>query len=144
MSSNLTPSAVYLVSTGIKPSGINGRGVFTLQKITKGEVVWKFDPAHDKTLSADEFENLDQESKEHLKRVAYRSPSTGRYVYPPENDPARFTNHSKDNNLSAVFDPVFSEEPYFISNRDIEIGEELTNNYTEFDEALKERRPKWI
>ena len=136
---------MYLVQIEVKNSPIQGKGVFTLQKITTGEVVWKFDPTHDKVLSVEEFKKLDKTTQTNLKRVAYLSVSSDRYVYPPGDDPAKFTNHDdKCNNLSALINKNISEEPYFIANKDIEIGEELTNNYSEFDESLKQNKPEWI
>lgn len=133
---------MYIVPIEIKESQINGKGVFTTGKIFKGKMVWKFDSGNDKTLSIDQFNALDNKSRARLERIAYLSPSSNRYVYPSENDPARFTNHSTKNNLSVVFNSDISEEPYFVANRDIQIGEELTNNYLEFDK--KENPLEWI
>lgn len=112
---------------------IEGKGVFSLEDITKNSIVWKFDPSHDESMSTAELDRLDEDAKTALLRVAYFSLKTNRYVYPPEDDPARFTNHSESNNLSVVFDESESEEPFFVANRDIKEGEELTVNYTEFD-----------
>ena len=135
---------MYLIPIEAKISPIDGKGVFALQKIMKGEMVWKFNPEHDKDLSVEEFNNLDKEVQSNLKRVAYLSPTSNRYVYPPKDDLANFTNHSKNNNLSVVIDTKISEEPYFIANRNIEEGEELTNNYAEFDEDTKGDGGEWI
>ncbi len=71
------------------------------------------------------------------------------YLVPTEikesqGDHARFTNHSNISNLSVVINQEISQEPYFIANQDIEIGEELTNNYTEFDESCKTFKPQWM
>lgn len=135
---------MYLVQTIVKNSAIDGRGVFTLQDIKVGDVVWKFDSSHDKTLTRNEFEALDSAEKEALRRVAYLSKNTGRLVYPPENDPALYTNHSDKNNLSAVFNGSVSEEPIFVANRDIAAGEELTNNYREFDDLTENLQAEWL
>ncbi len=112
---------------------IEGKGVFSLEDIKKDSVVWKFDSTHDKSLSPSEFDKLDTESKTALLRVAYLSEKSNQYIYPPEEDPARFTNHSETNNLSVVSNESISEEPIFVANRDIKMGGELTVNYTEFD-----------
>ena len=37
---------MYLIKIEAKNSPINGKGVFALQKIQKGEIVWKFDSSH--------------------------------------------------------------------------------------------------
>ena len=135
---------MYLVKIETKESIIDGKGVFALENIRKGVVVWKFDPNHDKTLTSVQFDEADKAVKEELRRVAYLSKNTGRWVYPPENDPARFTNHSKENNLSVLLDESISEEPIFIANRDITAGEELTNDYTEFDDLTEEVEQDWL
>ncbi len=135
---------MYLIPIEARVSEINGRGVFTLEKIPKGKMVWKYVPEHDSSMSVEEFNNLNEESKMEIDRIAYLSTVSNKYIYPPEGDPARFTNHSKDNNLTVVFDKGVSEEPLFMANRDIEIGEELTNNYLEFDPNITENQPEWI
>lgn len=122
----------------IKDSPIEGKGVFANESIQKNEIVWMFDPGHDKTLSKEDYENLSDLEKEKLQRIAYLSQTSGLYVLPPEGDAANYTNHdSENNNLSVVIDISLSTEPYFVANRKINTGEELTNNYNEFDKAIK-------
>jgi len=135
---------MYLITVAVQDSPIEGQGVFALEDIKAGVVVWKFDPNHDKTLSKLEFDSLNDQESESLRRVAYISKNTARWVYPPENDPARFTNHSKENNLSATLDTRISEEPIFVANRDIQTGEELTNDYSEFDDVPENLEAKWL
>ncbi len=135
---------MYLIRIETKESTIDGKGVFALEDVRKGDVVWKFDPNHDKVISRAQFDGADETMKQELKRVAYLSKSTDRWVYPPENDPARYTNHSKQNNLSVLLDESISEEPIFIANRDIATGEELTNDYTEFDNHTRKVEQNWL
>ena len=125
---------MYLIKIEAKTSSIDGLGVFSLEDIKAGNIVWKFNPDHDQTLSQAEFDALDENQKQNLRRVAYLSNKTKRWVYPPANDPALYTNHSNENNLTAIFDESISPEPFFVANRDIKAGEELTNNYAEFDD----------
>jgi len=135
---------MYLIKVAVQDSPIDGQGVFALEDIKAGDVVWRFDSNHDKTLSKAEFDSLSEEEHEELRRVAYLSKNTGQWVYPPENDPARFTNHSKENNLSATLNTVISEEPIFIANRYIQAGEELTNDYSEFDDFSENLEAEWL
>ena len=138
---------MYLVSTLIKESKIEGKGVFADQAISKGEVVWKYVAEHDIAISQRDYENLSDARKEYLSKGIYLSKESGLYIYPPENDPAWYTNHDASNhNLSVVVDKNISTEPFFVANRDIKIGEELTNNYHEFDEAIKTKEvvPDWL
>jgi SET domain-containing protein len=124
---------MYLTKISVRDSAIEGKGVFATEDIRKNSIVWKFDHTHDQSLSPDEFDRLDTSSKTELLRVAYLSPNSNRWVFPPDEDPARFTNHSEKNNLSVVFDDSISEEPIFIANKDIRAGDVLTVNYSEFD-----------
>lgn len=136
---------MYLVKVSVKNSQIEGKGVFADEDIAQGDIVWKFDPQHDLTISQEDFERLDKNMQSEIRKIGYMSPTSNNWVYPPEDDPARFTNHSdSSNNLSVVFDRHISDEPIFIVNKDIEKGEELTNNYIEFDDAIKNVKPAWM
>lgn len=138
---------MYLIKVIARDSEIQGKGVFTEQKINKGEIVWKFVEGHDKSITLSEYNILNQEEKEYMDKVAYLSSVSNQYIFPPENDPALYTNHdSQNHNLSVLVDLDISPEPIFIANRDIMIGEELTNNYHEFDEAIKSKVnvPEWL
>jgi uncharacterized protein len=138
---------MYLVPVTIGKSDIEGMGVFAQSAVKKGEVVWKYVDGHDLTLSQEEYSKLGDEERRYLDKVAYLSKESRVYVYPPENDPALYTNHdATDYNLSVVLDYSISTEPFFVANRDIASGEELTNNYHEFDEAIKSKEivPGWL
>lgn len=135
---------MYLYKIKTKDSGIEGKGVFCLEDIPKDSIVWKFDQNHDKALSQEDYAKLNEEGKREMQKVGYLSPVSKTWIYPPENDPARYTNHSPStNNLSVIFDMAISPEPYFVANRNISNGEELTNNYLEFDEYIKNTKPDW-
>ena len=115
--------------------------------VKKGEIAWKYTLGHDKALSLEEYDRLDDAGKKQIEKVAYLSATSRQYIFPPENDPALYTNHSqKDHNLSVVIDKGISSEPYFVANRDIKAGEEFTNNYHEFDTAIAtlEKKPDWL
>ncbi len=135
---------MYLIPITVKKSEIEGNGVFALNDILKGTLTWKYDPAHDRIMTQAEFNSLSTEGQNALLRVAYLSPSTKRWVFPPDNDPSLFTNHSRENNQSVVFNASISEEPFFRANRNISKGEELTVNYAEFDARPKNKLEKWV
>jgi SET domain-containing protein len=89
---------MYLVKIFVGESKIEGKGVFAAEDIKEGTITWKFDPSHDKVLSCEQFEALDDKIRKNLLRVAYFSPTTKRWIYPDPDDPASFTNHSIKNN----------------------------------------------
>jgi len=134
---------MYLIKTEVKESEIDGKGVFTLEPIKKGDVVWKFVKEADNKMTVEDYENLKKEDREYIEKVGYLSPLSKMWIFPGKDDNARYTNHSNTNNLTAVKNIEFSEETYFIANRDIEVNEELTNNYHEFDDFIKSLKPEW-
>jgi len=135
---------MYLIKVSVGKSGIEGKGVFVVEDIKKDSITWKFDPQHDMVLTPEQFEALDAKTKESVLRVAYLSPTSNCWIYPAEDDPALFTNHSKTSNQSVVFDKSVSGEPFFRANRDIKAGEELTVNYEEFDARPADLLEEWV
>jgi SET domain-containing protein len=134
---------MYIVPVEVRESSIEGRGVFAAANIKKGQIVWQFTKHHDIEMTPEEFDRQDKETRQKMQRVAYLSPASGLWVSPPENDPACYTNHSRQNNTTVVVDANISPEPYFVANRDIQKSEEITNNYYEFDLNTQKTKPTW-
>lgn len=136
---------MYTVSVAIHESPIEGKGVFATDFIPQGTIVWQYTEGHDRKITRAEFDGLDEATKTALQRVAYLSPTTKMWVIPPDDDPACYTNHNpKDFNTSVSFEPKISEEPLFRANRNIEAGDEITNNYTDFDENSTRDKFAWL
>ena len=134
---------MYTVKVKVSASNIEGRGVFTLEDIPKSKIVWQYKEGYDLKLSPEEFKVLPVKDKSNMEKTGYLSPWTGFWIFPPQHDPAQYTNHSNTNNLSIKYDIAISSEPCFIANRNINKGEELTNNYHEFDKITQETKPDW-
>lgn len=134
---------MYIVAVAAGDSVINGKGVFAIKPIPKGKIVWLYDKEQDLSVTQEDFATFNEEKKEWFYHSAYLSPWSGLWICPPRNDASNYTNHSADNNLSVAYDTDVSSEPYFIANRDIKQGEELTNNYHEFDKITQETNPDW-
>ena len=118
------------VNTYVAASQIEGVGVFTAEPITKGQVVWSFDPMFDVLIPEADYENARPLVKDFLDKYAYPSPDKPGYlVY--ETDNGRFMNHIEKPNLD------FSEEGGAKALRDIAPGEELTCNYADFFPAFE-------
>ena len=134
---------MYTVKIKVRTSDIEGKGVFAAEKVSKGKIVWLYDSGKDLAVTQEEFAKFDQDKKDWFHHSAYLSPWTGLWICPPENDASNYTNHGAGNNLTAQYDPSVSSEPFFIANRDIEVGEEITNNYHEFDTLTRATNPEW-
>ena len=119
------------VKASVKPSSIQGIGLFADEDILKGTVIWKFDPRFDLYFDPKEVEQMPSEQRELLLRYAYLSTTSGKYVY--SIDDSRFTNNSsKHHNVDEVALPA-DLETSSIANRDIRAGEELLDNYRAYD-----------
>jgi|SRR3989344_1381297 len=118
----------------VRPSKIHGLGLFAAEKISKGVIIWKFNPRFDIYFDQKEVEKMPQTQKEFIKMYAPLTVS-GKYVF--SIDDSRFMNHSSVNNNMDVMDAEGEPEKIAIANREIEKGEELLTNYREFDEVDK-------
>ena len=119
---------MILIDYEVKSSSIHGAGMFTKQNIKKGELIAKASPLLDVDVTVEEFNKLDnREKKELLYWGFYDEP---RNVYHCDFDNTKFINHSKDGNVTQ--DESY-KDMYLIAKRDIDKGEELTQNYLEFE-----------
>lgn len=130
------------VRTVVKESDLGGLGLFASEKISKGTPVWIFNPKFDIFFEQSEVESLPDLQKNLVKRYAYLSSETGKYVYCI--DDSRFMNHSAKNyNVDTV--KVAGElETRDVANRDIEAGEEILVNYRTFDAADAESDEEYL
>ncbi len=113
------------VTTYIARSEIEGVGVFTAEPIAKGRIISRFDPAFDRLIPRNEYENAPPYQKALLDRYAFPHPDdSGLIVY--EVDNARFMNHAAPANTD------FSNFAAGVALRDIAAGEELTCDYNTF------------
>lgn len=117
---------MFLIKTLIKSSKIHGTGVFTEEFIPKGALVWQYNDVIDKKISVNEIANLPEIAKQLLETYAWRE---GNEIILC-GDNGRFVNHNVDGNLGN--DGL--DKSVCIALKDINIGEELTENYSQFDE----------
>ncbi len=121
------------VKTKIKESAIAGIGLFADQLIPKGTTVWKFQKGFDIELSKAQFAELSEPAQEQVLNYCYFDSKKEMYVIC--GDDARFFNHSDNPNVSSS---PYDDRPDF-ALRDIQIGEELTQNYNNFDGQVGEK-----
>lgn len=117
---------MLLVQTRLGPSAIHGVGVFSEESISKGQVVWEWHEGIDQRVSANAMDLLPPVCQDYLKRYGWVE--GGQHVIGMDSE--RFINHASDPNC--VISPDGSQ---VIALRDIDPGEELTQNYATFDEA---------
>lgn len=122
------------VKTILKESLIHkgGIGLFAIEPIKKGQVVIVPSMAGlDIELEEEGFNKLPKEEQEVILHYGFKNKFNGKYHLNFDN--ARFINHSKEGNLK-----LNEETQSLFATRDIEVGEELTQDYSEFEELREE------
>ena len=116
---------MLIVETAVRPSPLQGLGLFARQKIAKGETVWRLDPRFDRVVDRATYEATQGAMRGWLDRYGY--PYVGdpsRIVF--ELDDARYMNHSDEPNLA------YKSPEELVATRDIETDEEMTVSYSSF------------
>lgn len=114
---------MMMVDTELRPSPIHGLGVFLLQPVKKGDLIWRFDARIDRVYTPDEIATLPAQVQAYLETYCTWHESTGLYVLCGDN--GRYFNHSDTPNT--VSNGVSFGEDH--AARDLAAGEELTSDY---------------
>jgi len=114
----------------------HGIGLFANENIRKGQLVYTASSVLDVNISPEQFETLNEREKHEVRYWGFWDEANG--VWHVDFDVTRFINHS--------FQPTLTQDSahtdaYLITTRDVKKGEELTQNYIEFEteEDLKRR-----
>lgn len=119
------------VPTFIQQSSIEGIGLFAAQAIPKGTVVWKFDPRFDLAFDPVDVAQMTETQRNLIEKYAYLSSTSGKYIF--SIDDSRFTNHSSLHNNIEMVRVDDEPETRAVASRDIAMGEEILENYRDFD-----------
>ncbi len=121
-----------MVRIEIGRSGIHGLGCFAKEGIEAGQLVWRFDESFDLVLKKDIVEALSPGARENFLNYAFISKTTGDYILC--SDDSKFTNHSSSPNVTCfVPEGCENNELECYATQDILPGEEITNDYRDFD-----------
>jgi SET domain-containing protein len=121
---------MFLVKTELQSSPIHGLGVFATEFIPAGTIVWQFQKDFDFRISEESVAALPETARQKL--LHYSAKWGGGYVVSA--DDARFLNHSENANLKTMDEPDSD-----VAARDIQKGEELLEDYREFDDTFDGR-----
>jgi len=109
-------------------SNKHGIGLFTDEDLKKEQLIYTGSPLLDVDITQKQFDSLsDSEKQEILWWGFFDKPSQKWHV---DFDVSKFINHLKEANLTQ--DKSYPDA-YLIATRDIKKGEELTQNYLEFE-----------
>lgn len=115
---------MMMVETELRPSAIHGIGVFLLEPVRRGELIWRFDSRVDRVYSEEELASLPERTQQFLR--TYSTFHGGSNVWVLCGDNGRHFNHSDRPNT--ISDGVaFGEDRAAF---DLAYGAELTSDYT--------------
>ncbi len=106
----------------------HGIGLFAGEDIPKGVVVYTASPLLDVNLTREEFNSLNEKEKDEVRWWGFFDEQSQKWHV--DFDVSRFINHRAD---STVTQDSNHTEAYLVTTRDIKTGEELTQNYLEFE-----------
>lgn len=110
-------------------SSNHGVGLFTEENLEKEQLVYSSSPLLDVNITQDQFDSLNEKEQEEIKYWGFWDEPNN--VWHVDFDVSRFINHSLNPTLTQ--DPTHFEA-YLITTRSVKAGEELTQNYLEFED----------
>lgn len=124
---------MLLIKAYLAKSKIHGIGLFAGQDIKSGTVIYKTSPGLDLELSEEQFKKIDDASKRLIQHYGYQSKENKKWHLAFDN--IRFCNHSEKNNLTKS--KIYGTD-HLIATKNIKKGEELLQNYNEFENLREE------
>lgn len=125
---------MFLYRTEVKPATnpAMGLGLFAKEFIPNSSVVWEYKKGFDIRFAPEQMNELNEAQKEHFIKYAWleQMANDDQEYYYCNADLCGFTNHSKNPNIS-------SRGHYTIAIKNIEIGQEILIDYSEFDSLFK-------
>jgi SET domain-containing protein len=119
------------IKTEIKNSPIHGIGLFALQDVAKGELIWELNTQFDKLFSPDNLAELPELTQNYITHYSYFDKTLNLIVLCSDN--ARFFNRSENSNCGG------EQHDKTIALRDIKEGEELTEIYYNLKEIESQK-----
>jgi hypothetical protein len=114
---------MLMVATELRQSEIHGTGVFLLEPVRKGDLVWRFDSRIDRIYSEKEMAGLPERTQQFLRTYSTWHEATRLWILCGDN--GRHFNHSDTPNTLSL-GAGFGDD---VAARDLPAGIELTTNY---------------
>lgn len=118
------------IKYALKPSEKHGVGLFADQNIAKGALIYTASPILDVNISQEQFNSLHESEKSEVRYWGFWDEANN--VWHVDFDVSKFVNHSTE---PTVTQDKSHNDAYLIAARDITSGEELTQNYLEFESS---------
>ncbi len=126
---------MLLVKTKVKESKIEGLGLFADEFIPKGTEIWRFTQGFDQKFTREQILSFPDLLQMYMYRYCWRSKKSKLYCFSADN--GKYFNHSKTPNALSEYRDN-EEEVITVAIKDIEVGEEILDNYNSFEEERGE------
>jgi SET domain-containing protein len=127
---------MLLVKTKIKESEVHGIGLFADQFISKGTEIWRFTQGFDQKFTREQILGFPDLLQIYIYKYCWRSKKSKLYCFSADN--GKYFNHSKNQNVLSEYRHN-EEEVVTIAIKDIEIGEEILDDYSSFEDEKSEK-----
>ncbi len=114
---------MLMVETELRQSEIHGTGVFLLEPVRKGDLIWRFDSRLDRVYSEEEVASLPERMQRFLRTYSTWHEATQLWILCGDN--GRHFNHSDTPNTLSL-GAGFGDD---VAAEDLPAGVELTTNY---------------
>lgn len=106
----------------------HGIGLFTDQDLKMGQLIYTASPILDVNITKEQFDSLTPSEQKEVRYWGFWVEKDK--VWHVDFDVSKFVNHSFEPTTTQDFS---KEEAYLVATRDLKAGEELTQNYLEFE-----------
>jgi len=121
---------MLLIKTKIKQSPIHGVGLFADEFIPKGTEIWRFTPGFDTKFTREQILSFPDLLQRYMYKYCWRSQKSKLYCFSSDN--GKYFNHSDNPNVLSEYRDD-EEEVITVAIRDIQIGQEILDDYTSFE-----------
>lgn len=122
---------MLLFDTELRESRIHGIGVFLLEPVKEGDVIWRFDSRIDRVFSDQEIQEMPPRLRRFLRVYSTLHESSGLWVLCGDN--GRHFNHSETPNTISM-GIAFGDD---VARRDLPPGTELTSDYRTICDSVR-------
>jgi len=124
---------MLMVLTELRPSPIHGIGVFLMESVEKGQLIWRFDSRIDRVFSTAELDEMPTDLQRFLRTYSTLHSELGLWVLCGDN--GRHFNHS-DSPTTKSLGIAFGDD---VAAMDLDAGSELTSDYRTICDAMRLR-----
>ncbi|MEA3008889.1 MAG: uncharacterized protein QOJ91_581 [Sphingomonadales bacterium] len=114
---------MLMVETELRQSEIHGTGVFLVEPVKKGDLIWRFDSRIDRVYSEEDLASLPERTRNFLRTYSTWHEATQLWILCGDN--GRHFNHSDTPNTLSL-GTGFGDD---VAAEDLPAGIELTTNY---------------